>query len=140
MSSTRDAVLGYIDALNSGDPDRVAACVTEDFHNEHTSVLGRSLRGRAAYRERLPGFLAEFAGLRYDVEPVLVDGDRAAAPYRMTFRARRTDGKPVDVAVRGVFVFRVAGGLVAHRVDYWDSGDYRRQLEAAPPTREDTAS
>src|SRR3954452_14620813 len=50
---TRAAVERYLDALNAGDVDRVADCVTEDFHNEHTSTLGHGLRGRDAYRERL---------------------------------------------------------------------------------------
>ncbi|MYV99188.1 nuclear transport factor 2 family protein [Streptomyces sp. SID3343] len=85
---TRIAAEAYVAALNTGDPDRIAACVTEDFHNEHTSALGRSLRGRAAYRARLPGFLGEFQGLRYVVEDLLVDGDRAALAYTMTFRVR----------------------------------------------------
>ena len=38
--------------------------------------------------------------------------------------------------VRGVFRFRVdADGLIAHRVDYWDSGEVHRQLAGAtePP-------
>ena len=49
-----------------------------------------------------------------------------AVPYRMTFRHRPSGGTPV--AVRGVFVFRVEAGLIAHRVDYWDSGEVGRQL------------
>jgi ketosteroid isomerase-like protein len=117
---TRDVVLGYLGALNAGDPDAIAACVTEDFVNEHTSARGRSLVGRAAYRERLPGFLATFTGLRYEVEELLVDGDRAAVAYRMTARMQRDGAPEVPVDVRGVFRFGVRDGLVAARADYWD--------------------
>lgn len=99
--------------------------MTEDFHNEHTSVLGRSVVGREAYRERLHGFLAQFAGLRYEVEDVLVDGDRVAVPYTM-----RATVASRPIAIRGMFRFRVRDGLVAHRVDYWDSAEFTRQLEA----------
>jgi ketosteroid isomerase-like protein len=127
---TRVAAEAYVAALNSGDVDRIASCVTEDFHNEHTSALGVSLRGRAAYRERLPGFLGEFEGLRYVVEDLLVDGDRAALAYTMTFRVRgsgRGSGRGEPVRIRGVFRLRVADGLVAHRVDYWDGAEFERQ-------------
>ncbi|WP_424638121.1 nuclear transport factor 2 family protein [Embleya sp. AB8] len=128
-AGTRRAVEAYVAALNSGDPDRIAACVSVDFHNEHTSALGRSLRGRAAYRERLPGFLGEFVDLRYEVEELLVAGDRAALAYTMTFRVRGAElGGPVRI--RGVFRLRVVDGLVAHRVDYWDSAEFERQTAA----------
>ncbi|WP_331771496.1 ester cyclase (plasmid) [Embleya sp. NBC_00888] len=126
---TREAVEAYVAALNSGDPEQITACVSEDFHNEHTSAMGRSLRGRAAYRARLPVFLAEFEGLRYAVEDLLVDGDRAALAYTMTFRPRGSAaGEPVRI--RGVFRLRVVAGLIAHRVDYWDGAEFERQIAA----------
>jgi steroid delta-isomerase-like uncharacterized protein len=120
---TREIVERYLAALNAGDADAIAACVTEDFYNEHTSAEGRSLRGRAAYRERLGGFLSEFRELRYEVEDLLVDGDRAAVAYRMSFRM---DGSPVTV--RGMFRFEIVDGLIAHRLDYWDGTTVARQL------------
>ncbi len=123
---TRAAVERYIEALNGGDPDRIAACVTDDFHNEHTSALGHSRRGRASYRERLPSFLAEFAGLHYEVEDTVAEGDRAAVAYTMTCTYHGT-----PVSVRGVFRFVVEGGLIAHRVDYWDSAAFAAQVSGA---------
>ncbi len=129
-SSTRAAVLAYLAALNARDADRIAACVTEDFVNEHTSTMGHSRSGRAAYRTALTAFLAEFDQLHYEIEDLIVDGERAAVAYRMSFRMVSAGGAPV--LVRGVFRFRVsADGLVAHRVDYWDSGEVRKQLPAA---------
>ena len=130
---TAEAVTAYLDALNAHDGDAIVACVTEDFHNEHTSALGRSVHGRAAYRERLTGFLAGFADLHYELEDLLVDGDRACAAYRMTFRAAGSDGVERPVAIRGVFRFRVRDGLIAHRVDYWDGLEYQRQVEEPSP-------
>jgi predicted ester cyclase len=143
-TAVRAAVLAYLDALNAGDPDRIAACVTDDFHNEHTSALGRSLRGRRAYRERLPTFLGQFAGLRYEVEDLLVDGERAAVAYRLSCRWRPADGATgegatgdgtsgdevpgVPVTIRGMFRFRVVDGAIAHRVDYWDGAEFQRQI------------
>jgi ketosteroid isomerase-like protein len=121
---TRAAVDRYLAALNAHDADAVAAAVTEDFVNEHTSARGTSVTGRAAYRERLDGFLAAFAGLRYEVEDRIVDGDRAAVPYVLT---ASVDGRPVRI--RGMFRFTIRDGLIAQRVDYWDGEDFRRQTE-----------
>jgi predicted ester cyclase len=127
-------VLTYLDALNAHDPDRIAACVAVDFVNEHTSAMGHNRYGRAEYRTALEGFLAEFAQLRYDLEDLLVDGDRAAAAYRMSFELVSRGRAPVTV--RGVFRLRVdEHGLIAHRIDYWDSGEVRRQLPPEPDER-----
>ena len=123
-AATRDVVVAYLDAINAGDADAAADLVADDFHNEHTSALGNSLRGRDAYRERLPRFLAEFAGLHYELEDVIVDGARAAVPYTMTCEWR---GHPV--CIRGMFRFRVVDGHIAHRVDYWDSNEFERQTQ-----------
>ena len=100
--------LAYVASFASGDPDRIASHVTADFWNEHTSTLGRSGRGRVEYRSRLPAFLTDFAGLRYDVEDVVADGDRVVVAY--TMRARWHGH---DIAIRGVFRLRIEDGLVA---------------------------
>jgi steroid delta-isomerase-like uncharacterized protein len=127
-TGTADVVKGYITALNRGDADEIACFVTEDFHNEHTSARGHSVRGRGAYRERLESFLSTFADLHYQVEDLIVDEDRAALPYTMTFNwlGKGPPGRPVQI--RGMFRFRVVGQEIAHRVDYWDSREVERQI------------
>jgi ketosteroid isomerase-like protein len=128
-SSTRTAVLSYLAALNAHDADRVVACVSEDFVNEHTSTMGHSRSGRAEYRAALTGFLAEFDQLHYDVEDIIVEDERAAVAYRLSFRMVSAGDTPVTV--RGMFRFRIgADALIAHRVDYWDSGEVQKQLRA----------
>jgi steroid delta-isomerase-like uncharacterized protein len=113
---------GYLEAFAAGDPDAIAAFVTDDFVNEHTAALGTGCEGREAYRGRLPGFLASMPGLRYEVEDVVADGDRVMAAY--TLHAHVNDH---DVAVRGVMRFLVRDGRIAHRTDYWDSKVFLRQ-------------
>jgi predicted ester cyclase len=127
-ATTADVVRGYIAALNGGDADEIARFVTEDFYNEHTSARGHSLKGRGAYRERLESFLATFANLHYDAEDLIVDGDRAALPYTMTYNwlGNGPPGRPVQI--RGIFRFRVVGEEIAHRVDYWDGSEVERQI------------
>ena len=127
VAVNRATVQRYLDALNAADADAVIACVAEDFVNEHTAIGGRNRYGRDEYRTALTGFLADFAELRYQPEALIADGDRVAVPYRLSFRHRPSGDAPVEV--RGVFVFRINDqALIAHRVDYWDSGEVDRQL------------
>jgi ketosteroid isomerase-like protein len=128
MSATLAAVERYLEALNAHDPDAIAACVTTDFVNEHTSAAGTSRFGRAAYRAALPEFLDRFLDLHYAVEDVVVEGARAAVAYRMTCDWVGADGRRHPVTLRGMFRFVVADGLIAHRVDYWDGADFERQV------------
>ncbi|MEV0637952.1 nuclear transport factor 2 family protein [Streptomyces sp. NPDC050619] len=126
LKDTRAAVEAYLAALNAHHADAVAACVAEDFVNEHTSSMGQSRKGRAEYRAALTGFLDNFGDLHYAPERFLVDGESAAVPYVLTFLMRSAGDRPVRV--RGVFVFTVAGGLITRRTDYWDSQEVQRQL------------
>lgn len=126
-NSVRDSVVEYLAALSAHDVDRIVACVTEDFVNEHTSALGSTSNGREVYRGRLPGFLGQFENLRYEVVDTIVDGDRAAARYRMT---AIYEEHAVDIA--GVMLFVVRDGLIAQRTDVWDSLTFLRQTGLAP--------
>jgi ketosteroid isomerase-like protein len=126
---TRAVVERYLDALNRHDPEAAADCVAADFFNEHTSALGHSVRGQAAYRERLPGFLAQFRELRYDPEDYIVDGDRCAVPYTMSCVFVDADGSSHPVVIRGMFRFRVEADAIMHRVDYWDGNEFARQVQ-----------
>jgi steroid delta-isomerase-like uncharacterized protein len=120
-------VRAYLESFAAGDPAAIAAHVSEDFWNEHTSALGSSCRGRAEYLARLPAFLAEFPDLCYDVEDVVADGERVVVAY--TLRARWRGTHPV--AIRGVFRFRVVDGEIVHRADYWDGTEFLRQTGQA---------
>jgi ketosteroid isomerase-like protein len=115
----------YVAALSAADVDAVVALVTEGFVNEHTSELGTSMAGRAAYEARLPGFLAQFAALQYEVLDTIAEGDRVAVRYRMTANCQ---GFPIDIP--GVMLFRIENGLVARRTDVWDSLTFLRQTGA----------
>lgn len=127
-AGTEAAVRRYLAAFATGDPDTVAACVAPGFVNEHTAALGSGCVGRAAYRERLPGFLSGMANLVYEVEDVVADGSRAVATY--TMRADWEGRVPIEV--RGAQRLVVDGdGLIAHRTDYWDSAVFLVQADPA---------
>lgn len=125
MTDVEAVVRSYLAAFAAGDPADIVAHVGDGFVNEHTAALGSGCVGKDEYLRRLPGFLASMPGLRYDVEDVVVDGDRAVATYTL----RATIGRR-DVTVRGAMRFVVADGVIAHRTDYWDSKVFLDQLDA----------
>lgn len=120
--SPAEIALGYIAAFSSGDPDSVAAWVAEDFANNQMGVLGSRFVGRTLYRQRLEGFLTQFAGISYAVETTIVQGNAVVAPYVMT---ASDAGRPIQI--EGVMLITVEDGLVSRRDDYWDGLTYLRQ-------------
>ena len=124
--STSAVARSYLESFASADPDAIAAIVTDDFVNEHTAALSSGCEGKTEYRRRLPGFLASFVGLRYDIEDLVAEGDRAAAAYTMH---ATYEGHPI--VVRGVMRILVRDGLVAHRTDYYDALGFLQQIGKA---------
>ena len=121
----------YLASFSSGDPELVAAHVSDNFVNEHTAALGTGCIGKAAYRSRLPGFLSDMAELAYGVEDLVVGGlaDGAvtvAAFYTMTASWQGD----VPISVQGVQRLVVRDGLIDHRTDYWDSANFLLQASA----------
>ena len=87
--------VAYLAAFATGDPELVAAHVTDDFVNEHTAALGE---GSRRYRRVPPppswASSPRCPDLRYEIEDVVADGDRvvrrlhAARPGQRTRRSR----------------------------------------------------
>ncbi len=121
----REVATRYLAALSAGDPDTIAACVTYDFENEHTSALGSSSYGQLGYRDRLPGFLAQFVGLSYDIVETIAEGAQVAVRYRLT---AVHEGHPIEIP--GVMLFVIEDELIAKRTDVWDSLTFLRQIGA----------
>ena len=120
--SNADIARSYLDAFATGDPAAVAGHVTDDFENIQVGLLGTGCSGADTYRERLAGFLGAFTNLKYNVEELIVDGDRVAAAYRMTF----TDNdRPMEI--EGVMIMTIRDGKIAVRKDYWDGLSHLKQ-------------
>jgi ketosteroid isomerase-like protein len=109
-------VTSYLASFESRDIDVISGHVADGYVNEHASALGGESVGIDEYRRRLPGFLAMFLDLRYEIEHVVETGDRAMAAYRL-FATH--EGHAVDI--RGVMSVVAVDGKIVSRVDYWDS-------------------
>lgn len=131
MDSSGEIVTAYLASFATGDPDAVAACVTDDFVNEHLSELGSGCEGRDEYRRRLPGFLSTFAGASYTIVTLaeIATPDAGDVVVRYRFEATYED-TPIDVP--GVMWFDVVDGLIARRTDLWDSLTFLRQTGTSP--------
>lgn len=124
MDTRAEIVERYLASFASGDADAVAACVTDDFVNEHLSELGDGCRGRSEYRRRLPSFLSAFVGIRYHVVSLVTAPGAGDVVVRYRLEATH-DGTPIDIP--GVMWFEVRDGLIARRTDLWDSLTFLRQ-------------
>jgi ketosteroid isomerase-like protein len=120
----------YLESFATGDPDAVAACVTDDFVNEHLSELGSGCAGRDEYRRRLPGFLSTFAGLRYSIDTLAEIATPDAGDVVVRYRLEASyEGTPIEIP--GVMWFDVRDGRIARRTDLWDSLTFLRQTGQA---------
>lgn len=124
--SPAEVAASYLESFASGEPAAIAAHVSSDFFNEHTSALGLPSQGKDEYLARLGGFLKAFVGLTFEIEEIIASGDRVAAAY--TMRAR-SDGTPIEI--RGVMRMTIRDGLITHRTDYFDSLTFLRQTGQA---------
>lgn len=120
--STADTVTRYLNSFATGKPDAIVALVTDDFENIQVSELATGCTGIDIYRERLAVFLATFKNLRYAIDELIVDGDKAAVAYTMRFVM---DDRNIEI--EGVMVFKVRNDLIASRKDYWDGLTYQKQ-------------
>lgn len=155
VGSNSDVVRSYLGAFAVGDPDEIAGFVTDGFSNEHLSELGSGCEGRDEYRRRLPGFLSTFVDVRYTILEFgevhddglgdgvsdlghgvgdgFGDGDGHADGVEVVVRYRLEatfEGTAIDIP--GMMWFTVDGGLIARRVDLWDSLTFLRQTGQDP--------
>ena len=148
IASSEAVARAYLAALGADDPEAIAALVADTFRNEHLSALGEGSTGRAAYRERLPAFLATFPERTYRIVDLAAvrRGSRTDVVVRYELHAVHHDasgpdaGEPettpgVPVQVPGIMWLTVADGLVTRRVDCWDALTFLRQTGRPDPTR-----
>jgi ketosteroid isomerase-like protein len=107
---TAAAVTRFHEAFNRHDIDAVARSVTDDCVFEDTGPPdGNRYVGRAAVTGAFERFFAGSPAAHFDVEEVLVAGDRAVVRWRYAW---------ADGHVRGVDLMRVRDGRIAESLAY----------------------
>jgi PAS domain S-box-containing protein len=107
-------VRSFQDAWNRHDVEAVLAHMTDDCVFESTAPApdGQRVEGRGAMRDFWARFFTESPQAHIDIEELFAGGDRVTMRWRY-----RWDAGP-DAHVRGVDVYRLAGGRIAEKLSY----------------------
>jgi len=108
----RSILDSLFEAWSSHDALRAAACFAPGA--TYREADGRELLGREALAQHFARFFREGPPWRFDVEEVLVEGERAAVAYR--FGIRNDEQQWYDRA--GCALVRFEGGLVQSWREY----------------------
>lgn len=103
---------------------------------EHDSMMSNSPSIIENVKDVMTAMHAGFPDLRYQVEDMILDGDRIAVRYHLTgthkgkFMGIDPTGKPIDI--HGVDVMRIGNGKVVEHWTYMDSMIMLQQLGLVP--------
>src|SRR3982074_3638774 len=124
------------EAWNAHDADGVAACYAEDAVLYDVG-LPEPLRGRAAIRESVAGYLAAFSDLHADMGEPIVSGNRAAQGGKVT---GTNDGELLGIPSTGKRATTYGcgtaefgdDGLIHRAGNYWNAAALMQQLGVLP--------
>ena len=120
MGALLDHVRSYYEALNSGDPDRVAEHFTDDAVHYYTR-LGPH-RGARTIGEHTK-LAVERLGGRWHIEDAVDDGERVVIEWTMTWRDPRSHEPRLD---RGTEWFEFRDDKIAEVRAYHHSNEKNR--------------
>jgi predicted ester cyclase len=93
--------------------------------------------GRESFREQWKKWQAAFPDLHFDVQEVIVEGNRVVSRWHLTgthtgaeFLGQAPTGN--KVSVDGVSIDTIKDGIVLDGFDAWDSLGFRQQLGIIP--------
>jgi len=114
-----------MELANTADEDARAAGIREVFATDYIlhSRTGGTVVGVDAYIERIAGNLAGMANMHFEMDDLVVQGDRFALRYHWT--ASHGDGTIGNEALE---INRVASGQVAETWNYQDTMSLMVQL------------
>jgi steroid delta-isomerase-like uncharacterized protein len=124
------------EAWNAHDAGGVAACYAEDAVLYDVG-LPEPLRGRAAIRDSVAGYLAAFSDLHADMGEPIVSGNRAAQEWKVT---GTNDGELLGIAPTGRSATTYGcgtaefgdDGLIHRAGNYWNAAALMQQLGVSP--------
>jgi steroid delta-isomerase-like uncharacterized protein len=127
------------EAWNAHDADRVAACYAEDA-KLYDVGLPEPLRGRAAIRDSVAGYLAAFPDLHIvNLGEPIVSGNRSAQEWKVT---GTNDGELFGTPATGKSATTHGcataefgeDGLIHRGGNYWNAAALMQQLGVVPET------
>ena|SRR5947209_5605425 len=124
------------EAWNAHDADRVAACYADDAVLYDVGVSA-PLRGRAAIRDSVAGYLAAFSDFHVEAGEAIVSGKRAAQEFKVT---GTNDGELMGVPPTGKSATTYGcgtaefgeDGLIHRAGNYWNAAALMQQLGVVP--------
>ncbi len=141
VEDTRTQVRAMYEQFNRDRLDALDTLLAPDFVDHDPDNPTHDAAGVRQFFEQL---LAAFPDFRFEVDDVLVDGDRAAAFIRLTgthqgdFQGIPASGRRMDV--RGVDLFRLRGAQVTEHWSVFDSLGLMQQLGAFPTQGQNAAA
>lgn len=108
MTSTTTVIDRLVEAINSHDPDAIAACFAPDYSVVWPAHPARSFNGRENVRRTWAGILAAHPTVRAAAEPRVHSGDEIWAEWEYTSEV----GEHGQFWHRGVAIVVVDGGTI----------------------------
>lgn len=135
MTQAREAVVAtamrFYEMYNAHDATLLDDLLAPGYVGE---VNGNQIIGREAAKRVIGGFLAAFPDVRYNVEDLVVEGDKVLVRWRATgsqlgpFGGQAPTGKGVTMV--GMTLFQVAGPQIAALWNLWDVQGLLEQLRS----------
>jgi ketosteroid isomerase-like protein len=120
MGKLLDHVRSYYDALNTGDPDRVAAHFTDDATHYYTRMGPHE--GARTIGEHTKWAVENIDG-QWHIDHAMEDGEQACIEWAMTWRDPETGERRLD---RGSEWFAFRDGKIAEVRAYFHGGRRNR--------------
>ena len=127
----------YDEVWCKGNPAFVDEMFAEDYANYDPSTPGVCLKGREAFKALMKSYRDSFPDLRFDVDDVLVEGDRAVITWRAsgTHKGALMGIPPTGKSggnVQGMTITRFRNGRIVEDRAVWDTLGLLRQLGVIP--------
>lgn len=121
-----------IDRFYAAYAARDAAGAAALYHADgvHEEVaMGKSRTGHDALQQGLEGFWRMLPDVAWQRQGYIRAGDHVAVPYRMTGTfSGGADAAPRRIALDGLHLFVLQGGLIAASRDMWDLDLFKQQM------------
>jgi steroid delta-isomerase-like uncharacterized protein len=123
-------------AWNSHDADKIATFYADDCVKEDAAV-GVNVRGKEAMKAVNRGAFVAVPDMKIELTLIITSGDSAATEWNMsgTYSGNRPGASPVagrPFLIRGATIMQLREGRISRVCDYWDSGQFLRQVGAMP--------